>query len=241
MRSETVRPVLPQLSRRRQSRTGDASLRRSVGGQEGELYFSALALQDIIGREDGVFGPSDWERYFGVKVPLDLIVKARIDLKALLIAPYPFFPNISVGQAAFLFYGLPSFKGRPLNMKRWQEIFPGLSIDCGSGRFLSEVCGLGWHLIPRGVPLIDDLSLQDQEASLGEKGLLPASAIEAVTGLILSLQKQPQQPYATLAGRTVSRCNRNLVAVTDCGRGQIRLEAVDSAAQSDLGLCAKWF
>lgn len=201
-----------------------------------------LRMLEILG-EENVFSPNDWGEYFGITCPIDLFIDSPVDLIRLMEESHPFLPKFKIRDTALLFNAPYLFDGRPANLARWRNKYPLLEIPSGlEGRFMSERLRPGWHLVLKGVPLIEDMAFGEQLRELKTKGLIPDSAVEAVFTTILCDLKSGFSRSPFLAGRTIScDCNNSLISVESAGDGRVVIGSVRRGPMSDIGLWAKWF
>lgn len=135
------------------------------------------------------FGPEDWFTYFGNRVKFNKIQLAKV-------AEIPWseeeLKNPGIDQQHFLFLGVEEFDGGPLNLPKWNEVYPSrekhprLFADwCLMGSFVKDVCQLRWYLMPVGVVNgLTNLIYQQQQAKLPGSYEVP-NTVERIMANIL--------------------------------------------------------
>lgn len=136
----------------------------------------------IMGKKN-FFGPEQWREFFG-----ETSQPARIP-------EIPWTPeelvSPGINQEHFLFLGLESFNGKPLDLGKWYCVFPGkdhpkfyldwyLTHD-----FAQKTGGIRWYLMPVGIiEGTNNLPWDRQKSMLPEKYEIPL-AIERVSANVL--------------------------------------------------------
>jgi len=143
---------------------------------------SIQEAREILGINN-VFGPEEWKKFFGDKFQLTDIPKIHWTKTAL--------SNLPIKQDHFLFLGLDSIGGEPLNVATWYKNYSGDKDPKFDGNFglanirAEATCKLRWYLMPVGIVKgSENLKPHPQLLLLGQKYEVP-TAIERVAANIL--------------------------------------------------------
>lgn len=152
---------------------------KELASQIGKLVFNKLCPPTDVDKEllsimddSKFFGPSDWLRYYNLRVEdynLPISIK---ELNEILDKDCPFSIGKKIRDTHYLFYLPDSWNGVPLTIKKWQEVYAknGKNTDDGSfGGFIGcmdfirkdtrnpiakAVAKKGWYLMPENLPKV---------------------------------------------------------------------------------------
>lgn len=168
--------------------------------QDGVVNLHHKSVRAIMSKN--FFGVDEWLFFYGVnfsKKQLREVAKFPWS-EDILNAPCPFHKGKSIKETHFAFLGLDTFKGKPLNILKWQELHPATSwpkFDSYASeswynkeKFSNEsICSFRWYLMPLEIPPdFTDKTYQEQVAMLPVNYEVP-SVVEEVTKIILYYRK----------------------------------------------------
>lgn len=130
------------------------------------------------------FGPADWQRYYNLRVSnYDLPIPIE-ELNKILEEKCPFNKGKKLRDTHYLFYLPDNWKGVPLTIMKWQEIYPESNKGVANESFCGFTCYIdiknnncvslardctqktvaqkGWYLMPKNLPKILEGSLSKQ-------------------------------------------------------------------------------
>lgn len=164
------------------------------GGIEGSVHHK-LARATL---GNNFFGVEEWSALYGVNFTTRQL-RAVADFpwgEDVLSASCPFVESKTIRETHFAFLGLDRFKGKPLTIRKWQEIHPasgqprfyfyGQDAWYGGERFATnEVCRLRWYLMFREiVPGSTSKLFEEQQAMLSADYEVPRAVEEATKDIL---------------------------------------------------------
>jgi len=180
------------------------------GGLEASVH--QRIARAILGQN--FFGVKEWFVLYGVSFSKKHLRQATEFpwSEDVLNAPCPFHEGKSIKETHFAFLGVDAFKGEPLTIHKWQELYPAT----GQPRFCSyppkswysqqkfagePTCDFRWYLMPlEFLPGSTDKLFQRQTEMLSADYEVPL-AVEEVTKIILYYRKNGFYLNPTKYGR----------------------------------------
>lgn len=168
-------------------------------------------LSSIL-KPDQYFGPTDWIRHFGVKELQDVRLPVTLScLKKVLESPCPFILGKLVKETHYLYYLPLEFRGAPLTIMRWWELFPYEGEPCfytdtwykDEDFATIDTARLQWFLMFKGVMPGSESHTREEQLLLKPDKYTVPKAVECVPMHFLSFIKNGgQRINSNIFGRT---------------------------------------
>jgi len=195
--------------------------------------------------DDGAFfGPTDWIRYFNIKMKTINWPDSFHPLETILNSSCPFVPGKKIKETHYLFCLPNDYKGLPLTINRWEEIYKhkknltlrstdvsGIARNYADSCYQSldfskkEQARLNWYLMFKGViPGSTKKTFSEQKEMLKDFGYEIPCAIEVLSMFLLAHEKNKKlfTSVYQIHGRTADEysTNNNIAINTEYLEGQ---------------------